>query len=65
MKLFVKEFLFYGVILPVIEKERTTKGLESLSIPKSSPSQAQGNSSLFLDNWNRYQENIPSIRVVK
>ena len=34
MKLFVKEFLFYGAILPIIEKERITKGLESLSIPK-------------------------------
>merc|ERR1712241_1056880 len=34
MGLFVKEFLFYGVILPIIEKERITKGLESLSIPR-------------------------------
>ena len=34
MGLFLKECLFYGVIVPLIEKERKVKGLGNLAIPK-------------------------------
>jgi len=34
MGLFLKEYLFYGVIIPLIEKERKLKGLGNLPIPK-------------------------------
>ena len=34
MGLFLKESRFYGVIIPLIEKERKQKGLANLAIPK-------------------------------
>merc|ERR1711992_377219 len=34
MRLFLKEYLFYGVILPKLSIERSEKGLEKLAIPK-------------------------------
>ena len=34
MGLFLKEYLFYDVIIPLIEKERKLKGLGNLAIPK-------------------------------
>ena len=34
MGLFLKEYLFYGVIMPLLEKERKIKGLGNLAIPK-------------------------------
>ena len=34
MGLFLKEYLFYGVIMPLLEKERKIKGLGYLAIPK-------------------------------
>ena len=34
MGLFLKESRFYGVIIPLIEKERKLKGLGNLAIPK-------------------------------
>ena len=34
MGLFYKECLFYGVIMPLLEKERKLKGLGNLAIPK-------------------------------
>ena len=34
MGLFYKECLFYGVIMPLLEKERNLKGLGNLAIPK-------------------------------
>ena len=34
MGLFLKEYLFYDVILPKLETERNEKGLEKLALPK-------------------------------
>jgi hypothetical protein len=34
MGLFLKECLFYGVIMPLLETERKLKGLGNLAIPK-------------------------------
>ena len=34
MGLFLKECLFYGEIMPLLEKERKLKGLGNLAIPK-------------------------------